>query len=105
LEQIAIALALPSAAGFWAAFERFMQQFGHVFSDMTADVGGGAFEGEPAVEFVGQEAEVWGSACGEGDAQEGFRFIRPRGSVIASRWRERETAASGQPESSQGVEA
>ena len=68
LEKIAIAFALPSAARFGTAFERFMQQLGQVLSDMIADVGDGAFEGEPAIEFVGQEAEVWGSARGEGDA-------------------------------------
>ena len=48
LEEIAIALALPSAAGFGAAFERFLQQRGQVFEDMGADVGNGAFEGEAA---------------------------------------------------------
>ena len=84
LEEISIAFALPSAARFGAAFERFVQQLGHVLFNLIADVGGGAFEGETAVEFVGQEAEVGGSARGEGDAQEGFRFIRPRGSMIAS---------------------
>jgi hypothetical protein len=72
---------------------------------MVADIGNGAFEGEPAEEFVGQETEVGGFARGEGGAQEGLGFIRPNGGVIASGWRERETAASGQPEGSQGVEA
>ena len=52
LEKIAIALALPSAAGFGAAFERFVQQRCQVLEDMAADVGDGAFEGEAAVEFV-----------------------------------------------------
>lgn len=105
LEKIAIALALPSAARFWAAFERFVQQRGHVLEDMAADVGGGAFEGESAEELVGQEAEVGGCARGEGGAQECLRFIWPWAGVITSRWRKRETAASGQPEGSQGVEA
>jgi hypothetical protein len=68
LEEIAIALALPSAAGFGAAFERFMQQRGHVLEDMAADVGDGAFEGEAAKEFVGEKAEVGGSSRGEGGA-------------------------------------
>ena len=72
---------------------------------MAADVGDGAFEGEAAEEFVGEEAEVGGFSGGEGDAQEGIRFIWPGGGVIASRWREREAAVSGQPEGSQGVEA
>ena len=31
LEEVAVAFALPSAAGFWAAFERFVQQLGQVF--------------------------------------------------------------------------
>lgn len=84
LEEISIAFALPSAARFGAAFERFMQQLGHVLADMAADVGGGAFEGEPAVKFVGEETEVGGFAGGKGGAQEGLRFIRPRGAVIAS---------------------
>lgn len=105
LEEIPIALALPSAAGFGAAFERFVQQRGHVLEDMAADVGDGAFEGEAAEEFVGQEAEVGGLGRGEGRAQECFGFIRPRSGVIASGWREREAAASGQPEGPQGVEA
>ena len=105
LEKIAIALALPSAAGFGTAFERFVQQRCHVLENMAADVGNGAFEGEAAEEFVGQETEVGGFARGESGAQEGLRFIRPRGGVIASRWRERETTASGQPEGPQGVEA
>lgn len=56
---------------------------------MAADVGEGAFEGEPAEEFVGKEAEVGGCVGGQGGAQEGLRFIRPRGVVIASGWRER----------------
>jgi len=55
-----------------------------VFEDMAADVGDGAFEGETAVEFVGEEAEVGWSASGEGGAQKGLGFIRPRGGVIAS---------------------
>lgn len=84
LEKIAIAFALPSAAGFGAAFEWFAQQLGHVLEDIATDIGDGAFEGEPAVEFVSQEAEVRGGARGEGGAQEGLSFIRPRGGVIAS---------------------
>lgn len=72
---------------------------------MAADVGNGAFEGEAAEEFVGEETEVGGFSGGEGDAQECLRFIWPGAGVIASRWRERETAATGQPEGSQGVEA
>jgi hypothetical protein len=55
-----------------------------VLADVSADVGGGAFEGESAEEFVGQEAEVGGFASGEGEAQEGVRLIRPEGGVIAS---------------------
>jgi hypothetical protein len=39
LEKIAIAFALPSAAGFGATFERFVQQRGHVLEDMAADIG------------------------------------------------------------------
>ena len=105
LEEISIAFALPSAARFRAAFERFVQQLGHVLFNLIANVGGGAFEGEAAEEFVGQEAEVGGFARGECGAQEGLRFIRPRGGVIASGWREREAATSGQPESPQDVEA
>jgi hypothetical protein len=105
LEQVAIALALPPTAGFGAAFERFAQQRGHVLEDIAADIGDGAFEGESAEDFVGQEAEVGGCARGEGDAQEGLRFSRPRGGVIASGWRERETAPARQPQGSQGVEA
>ena len=84
LEKIAIALALPSAARFWATFERFVQQLGHVLFHLIADAGSGALEGETAEEFVSQEAEVGGSARGEGGTQKGLRFIRPRGSVIAS---------------------
>ncbi len=84
LEKIAIALALPSAAGFGAAFERFVQQRGQVLEDMAADVGDRAFEGESAEEFVGQEAEVGGFSRGESDAQKCLCFIWPRGSVIAS---------------------
>ena len=105
LEQVAIALALPSAAGFGAAFERFAQQLGHVLEDIAAHIGDGAFEGESAEDFVGQEAEVGGRARGEGDAQEGLHFGRPRGGVIASGWCERETATARQPQGSQGVEA
>lgn len=105
LEQVAIALALPSAAWLGAAFERFAQQLGHVLADMIANVGGGAFEGEAAVEFVGQEAEVGGLARGESEAQKGLRLIRPGGGVIASRWCQRETAASGQPLGFEGIEA
>ena len=52
---------------------------------MAADVGDGAFEGEAAEEFVGEEAEVGGFSRGEGDAQEGIRFIWPGDGVIASR--------------------
>jgi hypothetical protein len=84
LEKIAIALALPSAAGFGAAFERFVQQRGQVLEDTAADVGDRAFEGESAEEFVGQEAEVGGFSRGESDAQKCLCFIWPRGSVIAS---------------------
>lgn len=105
LEKIAIALALPSAAGFGAAFERFVQQRSHVLEDMAADVGDGAFECKAAEEFVGEKAEVCGFSRGEGDAQECLRFIWPGAGMIASRWRKREAAASGQPEGSQGVEA
>jgi hypothetical protein len=105
LEEVALALALPSAAGFGAAFERLVQQLGHVLEDMAADVGDGAFESEAPEEFVGQEAEVGGLAGGEGGAHEGIRLIRPRSGVIASGWCERETAASGQPEGPQGIEA
>ena len=105
LQEIAIAFALPSAARFGAAFEGVAQQPGHMVADMAADVGGGAFEAETAGEFVGQEAEVGGFARGEGDAQEGLRLFRPRAGVITSRWGERETAACGQPEGSEGVEA
>lgn len=105
LEKIAIALALPSAAGFGAAFGRLVQQIGHVLEDMVADIGNGAFEGEAAEEFVGKETEVGGFTGGEGGAQERLRFIRPGSGVVASGWRERETAVSGQPEGPQGVEA
>lgn len=66
LEKIAIAFLLPSAAGFGAAFERFVQQRGQVLEDMAADLGYGAFEGEAAEELVGQEAEFGGFAGGEG---------------------------------------
>ena len=52
---------------------------------MLANVGGGAFEGESAEDFVGQEAEIGRLAGGEGDAQEGVCFIRPEGGMIASR--------------------
>jgi hypothetical protein len=38
LEKIAIALALPSAARFGAAFEGFVQQLGHVLFHLIADV-------------------------------------------------------------------
>jgi len=55
-----------------------------VLEDMATDVGDGAFEGEATEEFVGEKAEVCGFSRGEGDAQEGLCFIRPRGSVIAS---------------------
>ena len=85
LEKIAIAFSLPSAAGFRAAFERFVQQCGHVLEDMAADVGDGAFEGEPAIKFVGQETEIGWSASGEGGAQEGLGFTRPGDGVVASR--------------------
>lgn len=84
LEEIAIALALPSAAGFGAAFERFVQQRVQVLEDIAADIGDGAFEGEPAVEFVSQEAEVGCSTSGECGAQEGLSFIRPSRGVVAS---------------------
>jgi hypothetical protein len=53
----------------------------------------------------GQEAEAWGNTRGEGDALEGLRIIRPRGGVIASRWHEREAAATCQPEGYQDMEA
>jgi hypothetical protein len=53
LEKIAITLAIPSATRFGAAFERFMQQPGHVRSDMIADVGSRAFESESAEKLVG----------------------------------------------------
>ena len=82
-----------------------MQQLCEVLADITADVGDGAFEGEAAEEFVGEEAEVGGFARDEGGAQECIRFIRPRGRVIASGWCEREMAAFGEPECPQGVEA
>jgi hypothetical protein len=88
LEEIPITLALPSAAGFGAAFERFGQQRGHVLADMAADVGHGAFEGEAAEEFVGEEAEVGRSARRECRAQECVGFIGPRSGVIATGWRE-----------------
>jgi len=55
-----------------------------VLAEMSPDVGGGAFEAEAAEEFVGQEAEVGGFACGEGEARESLRFLRPGGGVIAS---------------------
>ena len=84
LEKIAIALALPPTAGFGSAFERSAQQLGHVLEDIAADIGDGAFEGESAVEFVSQEAEVGRSASGERGAQEGLSFIRPSSSVVAS---------------------
>ena len=105
MEKIAIALALPSAAGFGAAFERFAQQIGQVLEDIVADVGNGAFEGEAAMEFIGQETEVGGFACGEGGAQEVLYFFRPSSDVIAAGWCKRETAASSQPVGSQGIEA
>ena len=54
-----------------------------MLEDMAADVGDGAFEGETAGKFVGEETEVGGSARGEGGAQEGLRFIRPGSGVIA----------------------
>ena len=104
LEQVSVAFALPSAAGFTAAFKRFMQQCGHVFEDMAADVGDGAFEGEPAELFVGQETEIGRGTRGEGAAQEGLGFTRPGGGVVASRWREGKAAACGQPMGPQGVE-
>lgn len=84
LEEIAVTLALPSAAGFGASFERFTQQFGHSPADMFADIGGGAFETEAAEEFVGEETEVGGFARGESGAQEAIRLIRPGGGVIAT---------------------
>jgi hypothetical protein len=83
-EEIAIAFALPSAAGFGAAFEGFLQELWHVVEDMAADIGGGAFEAEAAGEFVGQKAEIGGFAGGEGDAQEGLRLLRPRLGVITT---------------------
>ncbi len=52
LEEVAVAFALPPAAGVGAAFERFVQERGEVFADMAADVRDGAFEGESAEEFV-----------------------------------------------------
>ena len=104
LEQVSVAFALPSAAGFTAAFKRFMQQCGHVFEDMAADVGDGAFEGEPAELFVGQETEIWRGTRGKGAAQEGLGFTRPSGGVVSSRWREGKAAACGQPMGPQGVE-
>ena len=105
LEKIAIAFSLPFAAGFRAAFERFVRKCGHVLEDMAADVGDGAFEGEPAEEFVGQETEIGRSTRGEGAAQEGLGFTRPGGGVVPSRWREGKAAACGQPVGPQGVEA
>lgn len=51
---------------------------------MAADVGDGAFEGEPAKEFVGEKAEVGRGTRGEGGAQEGLRLIRPGCGVVAS---------------------
>ena len=52
LEEVAVAFALPPAAGFGTALEGFVQERGEVFADMAADVGDGAFEGEAAEEFV-----------------------------------------------------
>lgn len=104
LEKVAIALVLPSAAGFGAAFDRFVQQCAYVLEDIVADIGDEAFEGEPAVEFVSQEAEVGRSASGESGAHAGLSFVRPSSSVVASGGAYRKTAASGQPEGPQGVE-
>ena len=84
LEEVAVAFALPSAAGFGTAFEGFLQELGEVFADMAADVGDGAFEGESAEDLVGEEAEVGGCAGGEGGAQEGLGFSGPRDGVVAS---------------------
>ncbi len=44
LEEVAVAFALPPAAGFGTAFE--------VFADMAADVRDGAFEGESGEDLV-----------------------------------------------------
>lgn len=84
LEEIAIAFSLPSAARFGTALERFAQKFRHAPANVFADVGGGSPEVETADKFIGQEAEVGGLAGGKGCAQEGVRFIWPRGGVIAS---------------------
>ncbi len=53
LEEVSMAFALPSAAGFGATFEEFVQECSQVFEDMAADVRDGAFEAKSAVEFVG----------------------------------------------------
>ena len=103
LEEIAVTLALPAAAGLGAAFEGFEQQFGHVFENMVADVGGGALEGEAAVKFVGQEAEVGGGVGGESEAQKVLRLFWPRGGVISARWSQREPTPCGEPLGLEGV--
>lgn len=103
LQEIAVTFALPAAAGFWTAFEGFSQQFAHVFENMVADVGGGAFEGKAAVKFVGQEAEVGSGVRGESEAQKVLRLFWPRGRVIAARWSQREPASCGEPLGLEGV--
>jgi len=61
LEEIAVAFALPSAAGLGTAFERFTEQFGHVLVNMASDVGGGAFEGESSEILSARKLKLAGS--------------------------------------------
>ena len=104
LEKVAITLALPSAAGFWPAPQRFAQQVGEMLADVGPDVGGRTAESEAPREFVGKECEIGFGSGGQRVAQEGDGLGRPWGSAVPAGGLENEAAAVGQPARSQLVE-
>lgn len=96
--------ALPAPPGFGAAFGR-----GASLRKVLADIGGdgstGAWEVEPAGQFVGQQGEVEGLTVGQEVREEGVGGGGPLGVVIATRELEGEGFFVGEPLMAQFVAA
>ncbi len=104
LEQVSVALALPSPPGFGATGERFAEKSGHVSQHVVADVRDGAGKAEPTLQLVADEAEVGFFTRGQKPLHEASHLVWPRCLVIAAGDAGREVFCVFKPTGSQVVE-